>query len=143
MSRIVINELEPQAYAALYGVEAYLDDSSLSAELRALLKLRASQINGCSFCINLHQTEIQQLGGSTARINALSDWEESGLFSEAEQAALAATESLTLVTIAGLPEDIYQNLLRYFSENQVAQLFVLVATINAWNRLGRAMTSPL
>lgn len=136
MKRVNIQELQPKAYQALFGLEEYLSQSSIPAGLRELIRLRASQINGCTFCQNLHTNGAQDQGEKPLRIKELSNWRNSDLFDNKEKAALAVTEAVTLISKNGLPDEVYKQALRYFNEIQIAQLIVLIATINAWNRIG-------
>ncbi len=138
MSRINIQKLQPEAYRAFLGLEDYLAKSTLPALLRELVRLRASQMNGCQFCQGLHTQGAKELGETEARLTALADWRASDLFDDQEQVALAVTEAMTHIAEQGLPDALYQQAADIFSEQELAQLLVLIATINAWNRLGVA-----
>jgi AhpD family alkylhydroperoxidase len=106
-----------------------------------LVKTRASQINGCAFCIHMHTRDARALGESEERLYLLDAWRESPLYSDRERAALAWTEAVTLVSETHVPDDVYAELRRHFSEEEVVKLTVLVATINAWNRISISFRS--
>ena len=134
--RINIKEAEPQAYKAMLGLENYLAEVSLSKSLKELIKIRASQLNNCAYCIDMHSKEALREGETAQRIFLLSAWKEAEQFFTAEeQAALAVTEEVTLISQHGLSTAAYRNALEYFTENQIAQIIMVVVTINAWNRI--------
>lgn len=137
-SRIDIQKIEPAAYQAMYGLEKYLASSSLTATHKELIKLRASQINGCAFCINMHSTDARKLGETEQRIYLLNAWKETNLYTEEEQAILALTEAVTLIT-NHVSDSTYQKAASLFDENYLAQIIMAIVTINAWNRI--AITS--
>ena len=101
-----------------------------------LVRLRASQLNGCAYCVNMHANDARKAGETEARLQTLCVWEETTLFTPRERAALAWVESLTLLSIQHAPQDQYQALLEHFSEAEVVNLTLAIATINAWNRFG-------
>lgn len=133
--RINIQELEPKAYEAMFGLEKYLSRSTLEKGLQELIRLRASQINGCTFCNKMHSEAALNLGETQERIDSLDSWQESPQFSEKEKAVFAATEQITLISQNGLSDQTYQELSNHLSENEIAQLIMLIGTINMWNRL--------
>ena len=110
--------------------------SGLGQTLIDLINLRASQINGCAYCVNMHANDARKAGETEARLQTLSVWRETRYFSERERAALAWVESLTRLAERGAPQDEYQALLEHFSAKEVANLTLAIATINAWNRFG-------
>lgn len=134
-TRININQLEPAAYKAMYGLEAYLAQTGLTHTQKDLLKIRASQINNCAFCIDMHIKEALKAGESDKRIYVLTAWKETNLFTAEEQALLAVTEEVTLIHKKGLTEETYLKALQHFTKNQLAQIIIAIATINAWNRI--------
>ena len=138
MNRVNIQKIQPDAYTALFGLEGYLASSSLPLALQELVRLRASQINGCHFCKSLHTEGAKKHGESNERLEALAHWRTAGLFDEKEQAILAVTEALTLIADQGLPDELYSRLTEFLGEEEIAQLIMLIATINAWNRIGVA-----
>ncbi|MDH0646105.1 carboxymuconolactone decarboxylase family protein [Pseudomonas sp. GD03858] len=126
----------PQAYKAMVGLEQALIASGLEHSLLELIRLRASQINGCAYCVNMHANDARKAGETEARLQTLSVWRETRYFSPRERAALAWVESLTRLPERGAPQDEYQALLEHFSSSEVANLTLAIATINAWNRFG-------
>lgn len=134
-NRIDIQELEPNALKAMFGLEAYLQNSGLSKKLLSLIKIRASQINSCAFCINMHTADAINQGESAQRIFLLNAWKETNLFSDEEKTVLAITEEVTLISQKGLSDETYQRAEKLFDGNQIAQIIMAVATINAWNRI--------
>lgn len=133
--RINIRELEPQAYQAVFGLEKYLDKTGLDKTLRHLVNIRASQINGCAYCIEIHASDALKDGERQQRIFALSAWWESPLFTEKEKSLLAVTDEVTLIAHEGLSESTFQTASTHFSENEIAQIIMQIATINVWNRI--------
>ncbi|MGV0948752.1 carboxymuconolactone decarboxylase family protein [Empedobacter falsenii] len=134
-SRLNIQKLEPKAYEAMYGLENYLANSELDKLHLELIKIRASQINGCAFCINMHTKDAMKLGETNQRIFLLNAWRETTLFTEEERVILAMTEEITNISQHGLSEETYQKALTLFSENYIAIIIIAITTINAWNRI--------
>lgn len=135
-NRVNIYEVEPDAFKAMFGLEDYLSKVDLSETLKKLIKIRASQINGCAYCIQMHTTEALKHGESNQRIFLMSAWREATkIFTEEEQTVLAMTEEITLIHQRGLSAETYERALKCFTENQIAQVIMVVATINAWNRI--------
>jgi len=132
--RINIKTLEPGAYKAMSGLESYIRHSKLPAKLRELIKIRASQINGCAYCIDMHTQEALKLGEDQRRIFALSAWRESPLFTEEERAVLQLTEEVTLISKHALSDETYDKVLKFYGENELAQIIMQVIIINSWNR---------
>jgi len=128
-------QLAPEAIKAMQGVEAALAKSGLEESLRHLVKLRASQINGCAFCIHMHATDARKHGESEMRLYMLPAWRESPLYSDRERAALAWTEALTLVAQTNAPDADYDLVKAQFSEAEQVNLTLLIGAINLWNRL--------
>ena len=126
----------PEAYAALSGVERYLRGSGLEQSLYELVKLRASQINGCAYCVDMHARDARKGGETEQRLYLLAAWQESPLFTDRERAALAWTECLTRLSTDGAPDDVYDELQRQFTPIEIANLTTLVGMINLWNRIG-------
>ncbi|MDM1547302.1 MULTISPECIES: carboxymuconolactone decarboxylase family protein [Empedobacter] len=134
-SRLNIQKLEPKAYEAMYGLENFLANSELDKLHLELIKIRASQINGCAFCINMHTKDAMKLGETNQRIFLLNAWRETTLFTEEERVILAMTEEITNISQHGLSEETYQKALSLFSENYIAIIIIAITTINAWNRI--------
>ena len=122
-------------FEAMYGLGKYLEHSGLEPTLQDLVKLRASQINGCAYCIDMHWKDLRALGENEQRLYGLDAWEESPYYSDRERAALAWTESVTKVSETHVPDEVYEKVRPQFTEKEMADLTLLVATINAWNRL--------
>ncbi|MEJ8844461.1 carboxymuconolactone decarboxylase family protein [Lacibacter sp. H375] len=133
--RVNIHEAEPQAYKAMFALEGYLASSQLSKTHKELIKIRASQINGCAYCIDMHTKDALKNGETIQRIFLLSTWRETNLFTEEEKAVLAITEEVTLIHNQGLSDKTYQQAIAVLDKNYIAQTIVAVATINAWNRI--------
>ncbi|MFV8343500.1 carboxymuconolactone decarboxylase family protein [Flavobacterium sp. XS2P39] len=133
--RININEVEPQAYKAMYALEGYLATTQLSKTHKELIKIRASQINGCAFCIDMHTKDALKNGETHQRIFLLNVWRETDLFSEEEKLILSITEEVTLIHDKGLSNETYKKAEQFFDKNRIAQIIMAVAIINAWNRI--------
>jgi AhpD family alkylhydroperoxidase len=140
--RIDIAKFASGAYQAMLGLERYLHECGLETNLLHLIKLRASQLNGCAYCIDMHWKDLRAAGESEQRLYGLNAWEESPYYSERERAALAWTEAVTFVADGHVPEDVYRSVSPHFSEKELADLTVAVATINAWNRLAISARTP-
>lgn len=125
----------PDGFKAMMALEASFEKSGLEESLRHLVKLRASQINGCAFCIHMHTTDARKHGDSEMRLYMLNAWRESPLYSDRERAALAWTEALTLLPQTGAPDADYELVKAQFSEAEQVQLTLLIGAINVWNRL--------
>ncbi len=133
--RVNINETEPQAFKAMYALENYLGTIQLTKIQKELIKIRASQINGCAFCIDMHTKDALKYGETTQRIFLLNAWRETQLFTEEEKAILAFNEEITLISNKGLSDKTYKKAEQFFDKNQIAQIIMAVVTINAWNRI--------
>jgi AhpD family alkylhydroperoxidase len=136
--RINIFQTEPETYKTLMGIEHYLEATALSHTVKELIKIRASQINGCAYCLNMHTKDALKYGETPQRIYVVSAWRETDLFTEEEQAVLALTEEMTLISQKGVSEETYKNAARLFDEHQLAQIMMAIVAINAWNRIGVA-----
>jgi len=137
MSRIKINQAEPEAYKAMLAMEHYIESTALTTKHKDLIKIRASQINGCSYCIDMHARDARKAGETEQRIFALTAWRETPFFDEQERAVLALTEEVTL--IAGrVSDETYNKAAELFDRTYLAQLIMAIITINAWNRIGVA-----
>jgi AhpD family alkylhydroperoxidase len=140
--RINYMQVASGGFQAMLGLEKYLHDCGLEERLMHLMKLRASQINGCAYCLDMHWKDLRAIGESEQRMYSLDAWEESPFYTERERAALAWTEAVTRVTQGHVPDDVYERVRKHFNEQELANLTLTIATINAWNRLsiaGRAM----
>jgi AhpD family alkylhydroperoxidase len=132
--------LAPGAARAMYGLETYVAGCGLEHTLRELVKIRASQINGCAFCIDMHTKDARAAGETEQRIYALNAWRETPFFTERERAALAWAEAVTRIG-GGVPDDLYDEARRQFSEKELVDLTWAVAAINAWNRVAISFRS--
>lgn len=138
--RIVIPTVAPEAYQALMNLESYISKTSLTPTHKELIKIRASQINGCAFCINMHTADARKYGETEQRIYLISAWREADIYTEEEKAILALTEEVTLIS-NHVSEDVYQNAARQFDEKYLAEIILAIITINSWNRF--AITTGL
>jgi len=134
-ARIDAAKVAPGAFHAMLGLEQYLHQSELGVPLLLLIKLRASQINGCAYCIDMHWKDLRAAGENEQRLYGLDAWRESPYYSDRERAALAWTEAVTLITDGHVSDAVYEEVRPHFSEKELADLTLAVATINSWNRL--------
>ena len=128
-------KLAPAVMKGMVAAEAALGASGLGADLIELVKLRASQMNGCAYCIHLHATTLRKLGESELRVFMLDGWHESPLYTARERAALAWTEAVTRVIETHAPDDLYEELKIYFTEAEQVHLTLTIGVINLWNRM--------
>lgn len=133
--RILIKDKEPNAFKAMMALENYCQSTSISPILKELIKIRASQLNGCAYCLDMHTEDALKIGESTRRIFLLNAWKECHLFTEEEKVALQLTEEITLISHGGVSDKTYQQAIHFFGEETTSQLIMLIVTINAWNRI--------
>lgn len=136
--RLNLKELEPDAYEAMYCLEKYLAKTHFDRNLRELIKIRASQLNGCAYCIEMHAADALKYGEDPNRIFALSAWWESPLFSSKEKALLMMTEEITAIADRGLTDDTFQEAKKHFTDQEIAQIIMMISVINVWNRMAVA-----
>lgn len=136
MKRIDYYQAAPNAMKAMMGLERAAAESLLPAALRELVKIRASQINGCAYCIDMHSKDALQRGEDVRRLLALPAWRETHFFDERERAALLWTETLTQVATHGAPDETYRAVAAQFSAQELSELTFVIGAINAWNRFG-------
>jgi AhpD family alkylhydroperoxidase len=141
--RINMYEVAPDAVKAMLGLEKYLHSCGLEPGLIHLLKLRASQINGCGYCIDMHSKDARALGESEQRLYLLDAWREAPFYTDRERAALEWMEAVTRVAETQVPDDVYERARAQFSEKELVDLTLLAATINAWNRLAISLRAPV
>jgi AhpD family alkylhydroperoxidase len=134
-TRIKIDQVEPAGYKAILGLEKFIESTPLTRTHKDLIKIRASQINGCAFCIDMHTKEARKAGETEQRIYALNAWRDAPFFTEEEQAILTLTEEVTLIS-HHVSEETYANAARALPETYLAQVILAIITINAWNRIG-------
>jgi AhpD family alkylhydroperoxidase len=140
--RIDTTRMSPNAYKAMLGLQSYVDASGLEKSLQGLIKIRASQINGCAFCIHMHLRDARKAGELQERLDLVGTWREAPGFTARERAALAWAESVTLVADTHVPDDVYEAARAEFSEQQLVDLTMAVVAINGWNRLMVAFRVP-
>ena len=133
--RIDFCKTAPGAMQALLTFQAYVNNSGLSKSLLELVKIRASQINACAYCLDMHTKDARANGESEQRIYALNAWRETPFFNDRERAALAWTESLTLLTEGYVPDAVFEEVRRHFSDEEIVNLSMAAVAINSWNRL--------
>lgn len=133
--RINIRKLIPNVYKILFGFQKYIDDSSLTKTHKELIYIRASQMNSCAFCLDMHSKDARKAGETEQRIYVLSAWRETSLFTEEEQAILALTEEVTEIK-NGLSDETYNHALQILGEKYLAQVIMAIIVINALNRIG-------
>lgn len=136
-------DIDPRAYAAVRGLEKYISESGLDKIHYKLIKIRASQMNGCAFCIDKHTREARELGLSEQRIYLLNAWRETELYTEEERAILALTEEVTSIANHGVSDEVYNNAVALLGEAYTKAVVMGVITINAWNRIAITDQWPL
>lgn len=142
-SRINVSKIAPTAYEAMLALEKYIAQSELDKKLYKLIKTRASQINGCAYCINMHTNEALKMGETAQRLFLLDAWRETDLYTEKERAVLELTECMTLISNNHVPDEIYQKAAAHLSENEMAAVIMAVVVINGWNRIAITARTPL
>lgn len=133
--RIDVDKVAPEAVRAMLGLEEYVRSSGLEPPLLELVKLRASQMNGCAYCVDMHTKDARARNETEQRLYAVAVWREAPFFTERERAALAWTEAVTYVGYNHVPDDVYQKARQHFSEKELVDLTIAVIAINGWNRL--------
>ncbi|MCO4294679.1 carboxymuconolactone decarboxylase family protein [Solitalea sp. MAHUQ-68] len=142
-NRININQVEPAAYKSMLAFDSYLKTTEINPLHKELIKIRASQMNGCAYCLDMHTFDARHLGETEQRLYTLSAWRETPFFSEEEQAILALTEEMTLLP-KGVSDATYQRAEKILGEKLLAQVIMAIIIINAWNRIGVTLTmTPL
>jgi AhpD family alkylhydroperoxidase len=137
--RLNPTKVSPAAYQAMSGLELFIRKSSMiEHSLLELVKMRASQINGCAYCLDMHSKDARAAGETEQRLYTLNAWRETPFFSDREGAALAWTEAVTLVSVDHVPDAVYEEARRHFSEEELVNLTLAIVTINGWNRLAIA-----
>jgi AhpD family alkylhydroperoxidase len=140
--RIDFSKVAPGASAAMRALEHYVNQSSgLEPSLRELIKTRASQINGCAYCIDMHTKDARAAGETEQRLYALNVWRETPFYTECERAALEWTEATTLIAEGHVPDEVFFRVRQYFTEEELVNLTLAIVSINGWNRLAIAFRS--
>ncbi|MGA2215415.1 MAG: carboxymuconolactone decarboxylase family protein [Bryobacteraceae bacterium] len=137
-ARLNYAKAAPGIFDAMEGLEKYLEQSGLEKPLLFLIQLRASQINGCAYCLDMHWKDLIASGENEQRLYSLDAWRECPYYSDRERAALAWTEAVTLITQGHVPDAVYDEARSHFSAKELSDLTLAVASINAWNRLSIA-----
>ncbi len=140
--RLNYAQVAPDSYRTMKAFSDYTKTSNLEPALKELVKIRASQINGCAYCLDMHTKDARAAGETEERVYMLNAWRESSLYGERERAALAWTEALTLLSETHAPEEVYQEVRRHFNEKETADLTHAIVAINAWNRFMVAFRVP-
>jgi AhpD family alkylhydroperoxidase len=140
--RLNFPEASPDAYKAMLGLESFLSTCGLEPALLHLVKMRASQINGCAYCLDMHSKDLRAIGQTEQRLYVLNAWREAPFYSERERAALAWTEALTLVADTHAPDEVHAEVRKQFTDKELVDLTLAIATINGWNRLTIGFRTP-
>ncbi|HSV16769.1 MAG TPA: carboxymuconolactone decarboxylase family protein [Casimicrobiaceae bacterium] len=142
MARIDLHNVNPAAYAAMLNLQKYVNAAPLDHKMMELVKMRASQINGCAYCLDMHSQDARAAGETEARLHVLAAWHEAPFYTDRERAALAWTEAVTLVADTHVPDEAYEEARKHFSEKELVDLTLAIVTINGWNRLCVAFRVP-
>jgi len=134
--RFKMIEVQPDAYRAMRELSKYVAATGIAPLHLEMIKIRASQINGCAYCLNMHAKDARKLGESEQRIYLLSTWRDAPIYTEAERLMLEMTEEITLIHRQGLSSELYQRAIALLGEEKTAQVIMTIVTINAWNRIG-------
>jgi len=137
--RVDYYSLAPEAIKIMMEMEKYTKTSGIDRTLRELVKIRASQLNGCAYCINMHTTEARKMGETEQRLYCISAWNDCTFYTDSEKVALELTEHVTLIPNKGVPEALYDRIRNHFSEKEYVDLVILINQINSWNRISIAM----
>lgn len=140
--RLDYSKTSPDGIGILRQLEGYLKNAGLEPELVELVKLRASQINGCAYCIDMHTKDARSHGESEQRVYGVTAWRETPFYSERERAALAWTESVTRIREDRVPDEIYRQVKQHFTEKELVDMTLVVIAINSWNRLAISFRTP-
>lgn len=143
LKRINMQETAPGAYKALLNLERYMNTTSLSPTEKELIKIRASQINRCAYCLNMHTRDARKLRETEQRIYLLSAWQETDLFTETERIILQLTEEITLIAKGGVSDETYGEAESLLGKEKLAEVIMAIITINAWNRIAISTLKPL
>jgi AhpD family alkylhydroperoxidase len=142
--RLSINDIDPDAYKAVLGLEKYVHAGGLDEGLLALVKSRASQINHCAWCLDMHLAEAREAGIEQRKLDVLAAWREAGdMFSPQERAALAFAEQVTLISVEGVSDAVWSDVREVFDEKQTVTLLMAIAAINVWNRMNVTVRTSL
>lgn len=137
--RVSYYEIAPDGMKIMMDMEKYTKTTSIERKLRELIKIRASQINGCAYCLNMHAADARKMDESEQRIYCVSAWKECEFYTDAEKVALELTEYVTLVPTKRVPDNLYQRVREHYDEKQYVDLILIINQINSWNRISIAM----
>jgi AhpD family alkylhydroperoxidase len=137
--RVPYYEIAPDGMEIMMDMEKYTKTTAIERKLRELIKIRASQINGCAYCLNMHTADARKMGETEQRIYCISAWEECEFYTEAEKVALELTEHVTLIPTKRVPDALYQRVREHYDEKQYVDLVLIINQINSWNRISIAM----
>jgi len=137
--RMEYYKIAPEAMKIMMRMEEYIKNTAIDPKVIELIKIRASQLNGCAFCLNMHAADARKLGETEQRIYCVSVWEECAFYSAAEKVALELTEHVTLIPQKRVPEQLYDRARQYYGEKEYTDLIIIINQINSWNRLSIAM----
>lgn len=141
-TRLNYTKAAPGAFQAMLRLEEYVDNSGLETSLLRLVQIRASQINGCAYCLDMHTQDARAEGESEQRLYLIAGWREAPFYSERERAALEWTEAITLVAGDHVPDEVYEHVRPHFTDEELVNLTMAVNVINSWNRLNVAFRIP-
>ena len=141
-ARMNITQVAPDAFRALQSLQQAIDASGVDPRLLELVRVRASQVNGCAFCLDMHTKDARALGETEQRLYLLAGWREAPVFTPEERAALALTDAVTQIGQAGVPDDVWAAAAGAFGTTKVGALLVAISAVNAWNRLAIATHAP-
>jgi len=137
--RIDYYNVAPEALKIMREMEKYTKTTGIDRKLRELIKIRASQINGCAYCLNMHTADARKMGETEQRIYCVSAWQECEFYTEAEKVALELTEHVTLIPTKRVPEELYHRVRKHYDEKQYVDLVLIINQINSWNRISISM----
>ncbi|WP_261133373.1 carboxymuconolactone decarboxylase family protein [Bacillus sp. Marseille-Q3570] len=137
--RVAYYDVAPDAMKIMMDMEKYTKSTGIERKLRELIKIRASQINGCAFCINMHTADARKMGETEQRLYCISAWRECTFYTDAEKVALELTEHVTLIPNKRVPDELYNRICKHFSEKEYVDLVLIINQINSWNRISIAM----
>jgi len=137
--RIPYYEITPDGMKIMMDMEKYTKTTTIDRKLRELIKIRASQINGCAYCLNMHTADARKMGETEQRLYCVSAWKECEFYTEAEKVALEMTEYVTLIPTKRVPDELYQRVREHYDEKQYVDLVLIINQINSWNRISIAM----
>ncbi|HEY7229483.1 MAG TPA: carboxymuconolactone decarboxylase family protein [Pseudolabrys sp.] len=142
MQRIDVTKVSPAVYKAVAALQSYVDQSGLDEKLRELIKIRASQINGCAYCLAMHTRDARKQGETDERMHLLNAWREAPIYTPKERAALEWAEATTLISEGHVPDEVFERVRKQFSEKELVDLTAAAVAINGWNRLAIAFRVP-